>query len=366
VRRFFIENAWHWLEEYGIDGLRLDATHAIIDTSPRHFLPELSETLRDGLGRTVYLIAETHENDPNYMRPVPDGGFGFDAVWADDFHHACRTAVAGDHEGYYAAFRGLPDLRRIVERGWLFEGQADPSADEPRGQPAEFDRWGSVVFCIQNHDQVGNRAFGERLTRTASASSVRALTALLLLHPATPLLFQGQEFHSARPFLFFTDHNADLAEAVREGRRAEFAKFSAFQSEDLREAIPDPQEPSTFEWSKLERPCERDAWSGLVEAFYAELTQVRRGDPVLAEFRRKRLPIVAEEHGECLAVRFACATGTRVLVANLGRGEGRVAVADVSRVIVNSDEARFGGYGRRVTFDGDVVVVPGETSVFLA
>lgn len=366
VRRFFFENAWHWFTEYGIDGLRLDATHAIIDTSPHHFLAELSESLREGLQQPLYLIAETHENEPRYVRPVAGGGFGFDAVWADDFHHACRTAVAGDHEGYYGAFRGLHDLARIVERGWLYEGQVDPSSGERRGKPADFSRWGSVVFCIQNHDQIGNRAFGDRLTRTVSASTVRALATLLLLHPATPLLFQGQEFHSARPFLFFADHSAELAEAVREGRRAEFAKFSAFQDQQLREAIPDAQAAPTFLQSKLESEAERDQWARLIDACYEELLRVRRSDPVLGAYRRSRLPIAAHVQTGCLVLQLSAAGGRRTLLVNLSPHETTVRLPEMSRVIFSSDQPRFGGFGRAVAMEDDSVIVPRETAALLA
>ncbi len=368
VRRFFIENALHWLHEYGVDGLRLDATHAIIDTSPVHFLAELSDTLRASRpAGPVYLIAETHENDPRYLLPTADGGFGFDAVWADDFHHACRTSVLGDHEAYFCGFEGLRSLERVVERGWLFEGQVDPGSGEPRGKPATFDRWGALVFCLQNHDQVGNRAFGERVSRVASAGAVRALTALLLLHPATPLLFQGQEFGSGRPFLYFTDHQGDLADAVRTGRRQEFAQFAAFGDSRVRERIPDPQAEASFRLSRLEPPQQRDAWSLLLEDYHRELIALRAGDPVLRAFRSQKLPIRSQLEGQLLRVELFAAEGSRTLLLNLGRDPVQVPRAPGSELLLDSDDGQWGGFGRECLSDsGAAWVVAGEVAVVVA
>ncbi|MGI8926806.1 MAG: malto-oligosyltrehalose trehalohydrolase, partial [Tepidiformaceae bacterium] len=254
VRRFVRENMLMWVHEYRIDGFRLDATNAIIDASPLHILAELRDALGDGWGGTPpILIAETDENDVRYLRPPDEGGFGFDAVWADDFHHALRVLLGGAREGYYASYGGsAAELARTVAQGFLYEGQVDPVLGEPRGTPARDRPWRQFVYCIQNHDQVGNRALGDRLSKTVSPANFRVAMLLLLLLPQTPLLFQGQEYAASTPFLYFTDHEPGLGRRVTEGRRTEFAAFAAFSDPRARERIPDPQAAETFLRSKLD------------------------------------------------------------------------------------------------------------------
>jgi maltooligosyltrehalose trehalohydrolase len=234
VRRLFIENALYWIHEYHVDGLRLDATHALQDDSPTHFLAELTTTVRERSGRPVLHVAEDHRKLPQMLRPVAAGGWGLDAVWADEFHHQARVHTAHDAEGYYAKFSGTPDdLAATVRQDWFARG------------PEQF------VFCIQNHDQVGNRADGARLNHEVDAATYRALSALLLLAPQTPLLFMGQEWAASSPFLFFTDHREELGRMITEGRRNEFRDFAAFADPSRRAAIPDPQALETFERSRL-------------------------------------------------------------------------------------------------------------------
>ena len=367
VRRFYIENALHWLREFHIDGLRLDATHAILDSSPLHFLAELSSVVREQMSRTVYLIAETNENDHRYVEPIEHGGHGFDAVWADDFHHAVRTSIQADHEGYYSGFDGLPSLERVLRRGWLYEGQFDPGFGQRRGGPAHLPRWGSLIYCLQNHDQIGNRAFAERISRTANESEVLAFTTLLLLLPETPMLFQGQEWGSQRPFLYFTDHNETLADLIREGRRSEFARFSAFNDPAIRELIPDPQAQEAFEWSRLEAPEERDARSRLLEAFHRSLVELRKSDPVLRLYRQEKLPLEVSLDESLLSVVFAGRDERRMLVLNLAREAAEVEVdARETAVLFNSDDVQHGGFGRVVELLGRGISVPGQSAVFVA
>ena len=261
VRELFIENALHWIQEYHVDGLRLDATHAIRDLAPRHFLAELTARVRESApARHVHVIAEDDRNLARLVIPQSEGGFGADAVWADDWHHQMRRRLAGDCDGYFGDYTGsTADIAATVRRGWFYTGQYSNYLKAPRGsdpsgiEPARF------VVCLQNHDQVGNRAFGERLHHQIDAAAYRAASLLLLSLPQTPLLFMGQEWGATSPFLFFADHAAELGRKVTAGRRREFARFAAFADEGARERIPDPQAPGTFaasqlDWTERERP----------------------------------------------------------------------------------------------------------------
>jgi maltooligosyltrehalose trehalohydrolase len=254
VRGFFIENAQHWIHEYHLDGLRLDACHALIDDSPRHFLAELQARARSSVpDRQVLIIAEDSRNLVHMVQPEAEGGWGLDAVWADDLHHQLRVGLAGDRDGYYADFTGsVEDLARTVRDGWFFRGQTSrhfggSRGTDPTGAPPR-----RFVVCLQNHDQVGNRALGERLHHEVDAATWRAASTLLLLGPETPLLFMGQEWGATSPFLFFTDHDPDLGRRVTEGRRREFADFRAFADPAARALIPDPQSEETFRRSRLD------------------------------------------------------------------------------------------------------------------
>lgn len=263
TRAFFLCNALHWLEEYHIDGFRLDATHAIQDSSTVHFLAEFAETLHRRaaeMRRSVQIIAEDARNLRMILESPQQGGYGVDAVWADDFHHQVRRALAGDSAGYYTDYDGRPaNIARTLRNGWFYEGQHSVHHDAPRGTPTgDLDR-SRFIICIQNHDQIGNRARGERLHHQIPAHSHRAASALLLLAPETPLLFMGQEWAATAPFQFFTDHNDELGPLVSEGRRREFAHFPEFSDETARASIPDPQAEETFlrsklQWGELETP----------------------------------------------------------------------------------------------------------------
>ena len=289
VRRFFIENALMWLGDYHFDGLRLDATHAILDSSATHFLAELSDVVRRETGRPIYLIAETHENDHRYVEPTELGGYGFDAVWADDFHHAVRTSIQADHEGY-SVVRRLPSLERVCGVAGCSRASMTRDYGARRRPPGKHPRWGSLVYCLQNHDQVGNRAFAERLSRTANEAEVRALTTLLLLLPETPMLFQGEEWGSQRPFLYFTDHAEELSDLIREGRRDEFGKFSAFSDPAVRDAIPDPQRRRRSSGTASKALMARFTF-GLIETFHRSLSNVPGRNCVRA-YRAEKLPML--------------------------------------------------------------------------
>ncbi|MGH9520965.1 MAG: malto-oligosyltrehalose trehalohydrolase [Terriglobales bacterium] len=251
VREYVRENALYWIREYHADGLRLDATQTIKDDSPRHVVAEIAAAvhrLEAELGRMVTVVAETDENDARYLRRREEGGFGVDGVWSDDFHHAVHALLTGENKGYYGDFAGKPELlARVLNEGFGYQGE--PFAfwkGKPRGSSTDGIPLYRHVICTQNHDQVGNRAQGERLNPLVVSYGARKVAAaILLLAPHTPLLFMGQEYDEANPFQFFTDYGDPvLQEAVREGRRSEFADFAW-------DEVPDPQDSKTFERSRL-------------------------------------------------------------------------------------------------------------------
>jgi len=262
---YFIQNALYWLMEYRFDGLRFDAVHAI---SEEGFLRDLAHTIRATVepGRHVHLVLE-HENNRAALLRTGPGAEGFDAQWADDFHHCVHGLLTGESEGYYEDFQDATALLAdCLASGFAYQGQVSPHLGRPRGEPSGHLPTTAFVVCLQNHDQIGNRAMGERLTTLADPQALRAATALLLLAPFVPMLFMGEEYAARNPFLFFTSHNEDLAKLVREGRRAEFKHFAAFQDEERRKAIPDPNAPSTFDASVADKadPAMFDFVQGLL------------------------------------------------------------------------------------------------------
>jgi maltooligosyltrehalose trehalohydrolase len=253
VQSFFVNNALMWLQEYRFDGLRFDAVHAI---SPPEFLPELARQIRAGTDRPVHLVLEHEGNKSSILRTGPSAP-GFDAQWADDWHHCLHVLLTGESEGYYESFQSpAQQLARALSQGFVYQGEVSPHHGVPRGEPSAHLPPTAFVICLQNHDQIGNRAMGERLTVLSELPALRAATALLLLSPFIPMLFMGEEWGSKTPFLFFTSHNEELAKLVREGRRKEFQHFAAFQDEARRAQIPDPNDAATFAASI---PDEREA-----------------------------------------------------------------------------------------------------------
>ena len=250
VRRFFIDNALMWLRDYGFDGLRLDAVHAIFSFDAIHVLEELATAVGElgvELRRSFALIAESDLNDPRLVRPPSRGGFGLNAHWSDDFHHALHRFFTGETDGYYADFRGLEDVARALRDGYVYQGQYSPFRGRRHGRPPKSVRADQIVVSAQNHDQIGNRAQGERLSMMLGVPELEAIAALTLLSPFVPLLFQGEEWGARTPFLYFTDHeNAELGRLVAEGRSREFSSFR------WQGAVPNPQEMQTFERSKLD------------------------------------------------------------------------------------------------------------------
>jgi maltooligosyltrehalose trehalohydrolase len=318
VREFFIANAGYWIDEFHMDGLRVDATQQMFDGSARHVLADLVARARVAAGgRGILLIAENEPQDARLVRAPDAGGYGFDAMWNDDFHHALRVAVTGRAEAYYMDYRGRPqELVSAVKHGFLYQGQHYAWQRKRRGTPARDLARSALVAYLQNHDQVANSARGERLPALTSAGRWRAATALLLLAPSTPMLFQGQEFGASSPFLYFADHQPELAAKVRDGRREFLAQFPSIAAPGVSACLPDPGDPGSFERSKLdlgERARHAETY-----ALHADLLALRREDPV---FRAQGVHGVdgAVLGAEAFVLRFFGGGGDdRLLVVNLG------------------------------------------------
>ncbi|QDV36665.1 malto-oligosyltrehalose trehalohydrolase [Tautonia plasticadhaerens] len=370
VRQFFIENALHWVHEYRVDGLRLDATHAIIDDSDRPFVADLASRVRESVAdREVLVIAEDHRNLAQMIRPEGEGGWGLDGVWADDFHHIVRVALAGEHEGYYRDFTGsMAELADCLVKGWLYTGQHSTNRDEHRGSEPIGVPPRRMVVCTQNHDQIGNRAMGDRLHHGCDLAAYRASSALLLCAPETPMLFQGQEWATGTPFQFFTDHEADLGRAVTEGRRQEFRHFAAFADPASRDRIPDPQAEATFLGSRLDwSEPDREPYASTLRLFRALLT-LRRSEPALKNARigsYRAAPL--SDHS--LLLRNDAEVGPSLLVVFHLGGAEEVSLSarpeldglDVSRcqLVLTTDERPFAPDGRppAVSLDGDAPAI---------
>jgi maltooligosyltrehalose trehalohydrolase len=327
VRDFVIENALHWVHEYHVDGLRLDSTHAIVDDSPRHIVASLASAVRTSLaasGRRGIVIAEDVRNVASIVQAEHDGGWGLDAVWADDFHHQVRRALAGDHDGYYEDFDGSATaIAETARKGWFYCGQYAPHYGKERGTDPTGLEYTRFVLLLQNHDQIGNRAFGDRLHHTIDVAAYRAASALLLVLPEIPLLFMGQEWAASTPFLFFTDHHPELGLAVTEGRRREFGTFRAFANPEIRDAIPDPQALSTFVSSRLCRREREQEPHASVLRLYGALLALRKSEPALRGAGRSGELTAAASGEDALIIRRE-AGGREVLAVIRLRGAGAV------------------------------------------
>lgn len=274
VRDFFVHNALYWLEEYHFDGLRLDAVHAIVDDSKPDILSELAETVRPRVGseRHIHLILENGDNIARYLQRDQNGAVRlYNAQWNDDIHHAMHVLLTAESDGYYADYVQDPmrHLCRCLREGFAFQGDYSEYHSHHRGEPSNELPPSAFISFLQNHDQIGNRAFGERITQLASPHSVKAAMEILLLAPSPPLLFMGEEFGATTPFLFFCDFHGDLAAAVTNGRRNEFARFSKFNSAEVRDSIPDPNAQQTFQRSRLD-------WNSLQHTSHSHWLQLYR------------------------------------------------------------------------------------------
>jgi len=324
VRDFFIQNALYWLEEYHLDGLRLDAVHAIVDDSKTHILKELAQTVRQRFGeeRFVHLILENGDNISRYLQRDKNGAVRlYNAQWNDDLHHALHVLLTGEPDGYYADYVQDPmrHLCRCLREGFAFQGEYSEYHASHRGELSAGLPPSAFVSFLQNHDQVGNRALGERISQLADPKALKAAMEILLLAPSPPLLFMGEEFAADTPFLFFCDFHGDLAAAVTHGRRNEFARFSKFGSAGARDSIPDPNSEQTFLRSKLN-------WDSLRAESHAQWLQLYR--ELLALRQRVIVPRIGITRGtECevdsdkreLSINWSFEDGGKLeLRANLG------------------------------------------------
>lgn len=280
VRQFLIENALMWLRDYGFDGLRFDAVHALKDDSEKHFLVELAETVRSQLiGRHVHLMLENEANQARLLERPKGRTKLYNAQWGDDFHNALHVLLTGEEEGYYRAFADKPlkHLARALTESFAYQGEIFPLHSAPRGEPSAHLPPDATIFFAQNHDQIGNRALGERLTRLVSKEKLQQAMALLILNPHIPMMFMGEEAAAETPFLFFADWQGEAADLTREGRRKEFAHFSAFSTPEMRDSIPDPCDEKTFEASRLDWDAmETSDLSRKFRALTKELLTIRR------------------------------------------------------------------------------------------
>lgn len=322
VRRYFIENALYWLTEFHVDALRLDATHAILDFSAGTFLEELAavvEQQREQLDRRVYLIAESDRNDARLIRLPELGGYGLDAQWSDDFHHVLHTLLTGESIGYYQDYVG-PDSRprveylaKVYKEGYLYTGQYSRfrqhrHGTSPAGVPAS-----RFVVCTQNHDQVGNRMLGERLSQLVSFEDLKLAAGVLLLSPFVPLIFMGEEYGETAPFLYFVSHSdPQLVEAVRRGRRQEFAAFHT------KGEPPDPQAEETFVRSRLNHQLRHKGGHAVLRRLYGELLRIRREHPALATLSKEQMEVISYEKEKVLYVHRWARGGDAVSVFNFG------------------------------------------------
>lgn len=355
AREYFAANGAYWVDEFHIDGLRLDATQCIHDESAVHILSEIGARARRAAGqRSILVFAETETQESRLVRPLDEGGRGLDAMWNDDFHHAARVAATGRSEAYYGPTKGTAqELISAVKWGFLFQGQRSTFHGAPRGAPALDLPAPAFTLYLENHDQVSNSLDGARLHQLTSPGVYRALTALLLLAPGTPLLFQGQEFAASAPFVFFADHEPELARCVAAGRRELLARFPSLAGEDAQRRIPEPYDPATFERCKLDR-SERTKNKATYD-LYKDLLRRRREDPVFAAQDAARLA-GAVLGRRAFALRFGLGSGDeRLVLVNLGDG-----IADVDaaaeplvappsgaawRLVLDTEAPRYGGQG---------------------
>lgn len=318
VREFVCSNAAYWIAEFHLDGLRLDATQSIHDTSASHILADLTTAAREAAhGRSLLIVAENEPQDIRHVEPIAEGGFGIDGLWNDDFHHTAKVALTGHSDAYYSDYRGTPqEFISAVKWGYLFQGQWYRWQKKPRGTASLHVPPSQFVTFLENHDQVANTVFGERLHQLASPGRYRALTALLLLAPGTPMLFQGQEFASSRPFLYFADHSPELAVLVAEGRREFLKQFPTYATPTAQEQIPDPASRQTFEQCRLD--WEEAETNAEAVSLHRDLLALRRDDPVIS--RQPRDIDGAVLSSEAFALRYFADDGLdRLLLINLGR-----------------------------------------------
>jgi maltooligosyltrehalose trehalohydrolase len=354
VRRYIIDSALMWLRDYHADGLRIDAVHALVDHRATHVLEQLSaevDVLAAHLRRPLTLIAESDLNDARLVMPREAGGYGLTAQWDDDAHHAMHALLTGERQGYYVDFGGLDVLAKVWQEAFFHDGTYSAFRERTHGRPVDRTRTPGYRFVtfLQDHDQIGNRALGDRLAATLPVELLKVGAVLLLTAPFTPMLFMGEEWAAATPWLFFTSHpEPELAEAVGRGRRAEFGRHGWPASD-----VPDPQDPATFARSKLDWSERTRGRHAEMLAFYRDLIALRRRVPDLCDPRLDRVRVVyGPSH---LVIR----RGHHYIVMNFAPYEARIDTAAGHATVVFATEQPVSG-------DGGSVVVPGRSATIIA
>ncbi len=373
VREFFTMNAAYWIDEYHLDGLRIDATQQMFDFSQRHILAEITSSIRIAAnGRTVYIVAENEPQDVKLVMPVDKGGYGMDALWNDDFHHTAMVALTGHNEAYYSDYMGTPqELVSCMKYGYLYQGQYFKWQRKRRGTPAFGIPSRTFVTFMQNHDQVANSGRGLRIHDLTTFGRYKAMTAVMLLSPGTPMLFQGQEFASSSPFCFFSDHRKEVLSRVVSGRARFLAQFPSLATREMQANLYDPSDPESFEKSKIDT-SER-ARNEHIYTMHKDLIRIRRNDEVIgcADPRIDGAVLGPEAF---LIRYFSGASGDRLLLVNLGRDlsllpspEPLLAPYGDSawELYWSSEDVRYRGNGTPAVETVEGWKIPGHSAVLL-
>ena len=354
VREFFLANARCWIDEFHFDGLRLDATQQIFDDSPEHILSAITREVRQaGKGKATLIVAENEPQEARLVRPEAKGGLGMDALWNDDFHHTAMVALTGHNEAYYTDYHGTPqEFISAIKWGFLYQGQRYQWQKQRRGSPALDLQPANFVTFLQNHDQVANSGLGKRCHALSSPGQYRALTALLLLTPATPMLFQGQEFAASTPFLFFADHHEELSRLVRAGRSKFLSQFPSIALSEAKDLLADPGAFESFARCKLDLGERQE--HAEIYALHRDLLHLRRSEPIFRGQRRGSVDgAVLGPDAFCLRF-FGDGSGDRLMIVNLGRDlhldpapEPLLAPPENApwEVLWSSEACRYGGGG---------------------
>ena len=374
VREFFLANVRYWIEEFHLDGIRFDATQAIHDSSTEHILSCLVAAAREAAGsRSIFLVAENEPQDVRTIRPQAEGGHGLDAAWNDDFHHTAKVRLTGHNEAYLSDYLGAPaELLAALKTGFLYQGQLSQWQSKPRGTPTTGIPATGFVNFLQNHDQIANSGLGERIGQLTSPGRLRAMTALWLLAPQTPMFFQGQEFAASSPFLYFADNSPEQAKAVREGRAKFLSQFPTLKTPEAQALLNDPADRASFERCKLdfqERESHRQTY-----ALHLDLLRLRREDPVFSRQRSDQLE-GAVLGPDCLCIRvFGDAGQDRLLLVNFARDLQLTPISQplfappaamMWRLLWSSNDARYGACGTPPLESRNGWRIPGEATVVL-
>ncbi len=371
VRRFFIENALYWVTEFHVDALRLDAVHAIVDHSAIPFVEELAEAVHhraEDLSRRIQVIAESNLNDARLVRPREMGGQGLDAQWNEDFHHSLHALLTGERAGYYQDFGRFGQLAKAFSEGFVYSGQYSPYYGRRHGNSSRDVPAHKLLVFSRNHDQVGNRMLGERLSQLVPFDGLKLAAGVVLLSPFIPLLFMGEEYGETAPFQYFVSHSdAKLVEAVRQGRREEFEAF-AWEGKP-----PDPQDEATFLRSRLNRSLRSEGHHRLLFEFYGELFRLRKGIAALADMSKEQMEVAGYEKEQVLFLRRWSGNSEVFAVFNFGDAEIAVAVNVPEgrwRKLLDSADERWQGEGSslpemlRLEGEGTLALSPLSFAVF--